>query len=122
MIEWFTTAQVAIAVVVGIVCLIAGGIGRAPSDLTNGLTAFVALLLVAQIVVSIIAPLVGNQPTGDIVEYWVYLISALLLPPLAIVWGLVDRSRWATVVLGVVALSVAVMVYRMGQIWFVQVA
>jgi hypothetical protein len=121
-IEWFTTAQVAIAVVVGIVCLIAGGIGRAPSDLTNGLTALVALLLVVQIVVSIIAPLVGNQPTGDIVEFWVYLISALLLPPLAIVWGLVDRSRWATVVLGVVALSVAVMVYRMGQIWFVQVA
>lgn len=122
MIEWFTTAQVAIAIGVGLVCLIVGGIGRAPSDLTNGLTALVALLLVAQIVVSIVAPLIGNQPTGDIVEYWVYLISAVLLPPLAIVWGLVDRSRWATVVLGVVALAVAVMVYRMGQIWFVQVA
>lgn len=122
MIEWFTTAQVAVAVVVGIVCLIAGGIGRSPSDLTNGLTAFVALLLLAQIVVSIIAPFVGNDPTGDPVEYWVYLISALLLPPLAIVWGLVDRSRWSTVVLGVVSLAVAVMVYRMGQIWFVQVA
>jgi len=121
-IEWFTTAQVAVAVVVGIVCLIAGGIGRSPSDLTNGLTAFVALLLLAQIVVSIIAPFVGNDPTGDPVEYWVYLISALLLPPLAIVWGLVDRSRWSTVVLGVVSLAVAVMVYRMGQIWFVQVA
>ena len=122
MIEWFTTAQVAVAVVVGIVCLVAGGVGRPPSDLTNGLTALVALLLLAQIVVSIVAPLVGNQPTGDIVEYWVYLVSALLLPPLAIVWGLVDRSRWASVVLGVVCLAVAVMVYRMGQIWFVQVA
>ena len=122
MIEWFTTAQVAVAVVVGIVCLIAGGVGRVPSDLTNGLTAFVAVLLLAQIVVSIVAPFVGNDPTGDPVEYWVYLISALLLPPLAIVWGLVDRSRWSTVVLGVVSLAVAVMVYRMGQIWFVQVA
>ncbi|GAA1702456.1 hypothetical protein GCM10009792_23370 [Microcella alkalica] len=122
MIEWFTTAQVAVAVVVGIVCLIAGGIGRAPSDLTHGLTAFVAVLLLAQIVVSIVAPFVGNDPTGDPVEYWVYLISALLLPLLAIVWGLVDRSRWSTIVLGVVSLAVAVMVYRMGQIWFVQVA
>lgn len=120
MIEWFTTAQVAVAVVVGIVCLVAGGIGRQPSDLTNGLTAFVALLLLAQIVVAIVAPLTGSQPTGDIVEFWAYLISAMLLPPLAIVWGLVDRSRWATVVLGVVSLAVAVMVYRMGEIWFVQ--
>ena len=120
MIEWFTNAQVAVAVVVGIVCLVAGGIGRQPSDLTIGLTAFVALLLLAQIVVAIVAPLTGNQPTGDIVEFWAYLISAMLLPPLAIVWGLVDRSRWATVVLGVVSLAVAVMVYRMGEIWFVQ--
>lgn len=121
MIEWFMTAQVGIAVVAGIVCLVAGGIGRMPSDLTNGLVALVGVLLLAQVVVSIVAPFVGNAPTGDPVEFWVYLLSALILPPLAIAWGLVDRSRWATVVLGVVCLAVAVMVYRMGQIWFVQV-
>jgi urease alpha subunit len=121
-IEWFTTVQIAVAVLAGVICLIAGGIGRPPTDITNGLTALVAGLLVAQIVVSIVAPFVGNQPTGDPLEFWVYLISALILPIAAIAWGLVDRSRWSTVVLAVVNLAVAVMVYRMGQIWFVQIA
>lgn len=122
MIEWFVTAQIVVAVVAGLACLGAGALGRAPSDLSNGLTALVGVLLLAQVVVALVAPFVGNAPTGDPVEFWVYLVSALLMPPLAIVWGLVDRSRWATVVLGVVCLAVAVMVYRMGQIWFVQVA
>jgi general stress protein CsbA len=49
-------------------------------------------------------------------------VTAVLIPPLAILWGLVDRSRWSTVVLGVAVLAVAVMLYRMQQIWFVQVA
>jgi len=121
-IEWFTTAQVIAAVVIGVICLFAGGVGRSPSDLTNGLSVLLTVSLLAQVVVSIVAPVVGNQPTGDLLEYWIYLVSALLLPPAAIIWGLVDRSRWATVILGVVALAVAVMVYRMGEIWFVQVA
>jgi len=119
-IEWFTTVQVFVAVGIGVICLIAGGVGRAPSDLTNGLGALLTLLLLAQVVVSVVAPVVGNQPTGDLLEFWIYLVSALLLPPAAIIWGLIDRSRWATVILGVVALAVAVMVYRMGEIWFVQ--
>ena len=31
----------------------------------------------------------------------VALISAAIIPPLAVVWALTDRSRWSTVVLGV---------------------
>lgn len=122
MIEWFLIAQVVVAVVAGLVCLAAGALGREPNDLSNGATALVGVLLLVQVVVSIVSPFAGNTPTGDPIEFWVYLVSALLLPPLAIGWGLIDRSRWATVVLGVVCLAVAVMVYRMGQIWFVQIA
>ena len=51
-----------------------------------------------------------------------YLISAAIIPPLAVVWALTDRSRWSTVVLGVGAFAVAVMAYRMYQIWTVQLA
>jgi hypothetical protein len=40
------------------------------------------------------------------------------VPPAAIVWALVDRTKWSTVVLGAGAFTVAVMVYRMYQIWF----
>ena len=79
------------------------------------------MLLLAQIIVSIAAPFAGNTPTGDPVEYWIYLVTTLLIPVLAVVWALIDRSRWATVILGVAAITVAVMLYRMNQIWFVQV-
>jgi hypothetical protein len=38
-------------------------------------------------------------------------------------WALLERrSRWSTAVIGVACLAVAVMVWRMHEIWFVQVA
>jgi len=122
MIEWFTWAQLAVAIPAGLVCIALGLFGRPPADLTMGLTALVEVLLVVQLVVAVLAPAFGNTSSGSALEFWVYLVTAALLPPLAIVWGLVDRSRWSTVVLGVANLAVAVMVYRMYQIWFVQVA
>jgi uncharacterized membrane protein YqaE (UPF0057 family) len=120
-IEWYGYLQVAIAVVAGLLCLAFGLAGRKPNDLTIGATALVELLLIAQVVISLIAPAVGNSPTGSLLEFWIYLISALFIPPVAIFWALVDRGRWSTVVLSVAGLAVAVMVYRMIQIWFVQV-
>ena len=120
MIEWLTWVQVLVATAAGILCLVSGIAGRPPADLTLGSLLLVELLLLAQLVVAVIAPLVGNVPTGNLVEYYVYLVSALLIPPLAVVWGLVERSRWSTVVLGIAALAVAIMVYRMHVIWFVQ--
>jgi len=88
-----------------------------------GAAALVELLLVVQIVVSIAAPAFGNTPTGSGLEFWVYLVTAALLVPLAVLWSLLERgNRWSTVVIGVACLAIAVMVYRMHQIWFVQVA
>ena len=122
MIPWFEYVQVGVAVVAGLFCLALGLAGRRPSDYTLGATALVELLLVAQVVIALVAPATGNLPTGSGLEFWVYLVSAVLIPPAAVLWALVDRNRWSTAVLGVACLAVAVMVYRMGQIWFVQVA
>ncbi|BAU32557.1 hypothetical protein EV140_0190 [Microcella alkaliphila] len=120
MIEWFSFVQIGVATLVGLIALVFGAMGRRPDDVTVLGSALVALLLIAQIVVGIVQPLVGNDPTGDIVEWWLYLIVALLLVVAGVVWALIDRTRWATIILGVVAVTVAVMVYRMNQIWFVQ--
>jgi hypothetical protein len=119
-IEWFNWVHVVIAVAAGLFCVAMGFAGRAPNDFTIGATLLVEVLLVVQLVLVLLAPAFGNLPTGDGLEFWVYLISALLVPPAAVLWGLVDRTRWSTVVLGVACLAIAVMVYRMGQIWFVQ--
>ena len=122
MILWFTYVELAAAVVAGLLCMVAGLAGRNPGDVTVGSLALVELLLLAQIVIAIVAPLVGNPPTGSLLEFWVYLVSAALLPPAAVLWALLERGRWSTVIMGVAALAVAVMVWRMHVIWTVQVA
>ena len=122
MIDWFTALQVGVAVAAGLLCLVLGMIGRRPSDVTVGATAIVELLLIVQLAVAIVSPLVGNRPSGSLPEFYIYLVSALILPLAAGFWALIERSRWSTVILGVVCLAIAVMVYRMHQIWFVQAA
>jgi hypothetical protein len=119
---WFTYIQVAVAVLAGVLCVVHGVAGRRPSDLTVGSMALVELLLLIQVVTAIIAPLAGNPPTGSLLEFWVYLVSAVLLPPAGVAWALIERSRWSTVIMGIVGLAVAVMVWRMQVIWTVQVA
>jgi len=122
-IDWLTTALVIVAVAAGALCVVLGLAGRKPSDLSLGSAALVELLLIVQVVVAIAAPAFGNTPTGSGLEFWVYLVTAALLVPLAVLWSLLERgSRWSTVVIGVAFLAIAVMVYRMHQIWFVQVA
>lgn len=122
MILAFTIVQIAVACVVGLFCLIAGFAGRRPSDWTVGSLLLVEVLLIAQVIVAIIAPLAGNPPTGDLLEFWVYLIAAVLLPIGGIAWALLERGRWSTVVLGVVAISLAIMLWRMQTIWTLQTA
>jgi len=118
----FTIVQVVIAGLAGAMCVVLGLLGRRPNDLTLVALAVVELLLIAQIVVALVAPAVGNPASGNVAEFWVYLVTAAVFPIAAVIWALVDRSRWSTVVLGVGALAVAVMVYRMHVIWTVQLA
>lgn len=122
MILWFTLAQVGIAVLAGLVAIVAGLAGRRPGDVTVGSLALIELLLIAQIVVAIVAPFAGNPPSGSLLEFWTYLVSAALVPVAGAAWALIERSRWSTVIMGVAALAVAVMVWRMHVIWTVQIA
>jgi hypothetical protein len=119
-IEWFTTVQIAVAVAAGLLCLVLGFAGRKPDDISLGATALVEVLLVAQLVTAIVAPIFGNLPTGNLAEFYAYLISAVIVPPLAAFWALVERTRWSTVILGVACLAIAVMLYRMHVIWNIQ--
>ncbi len=117
MIWGYTIAQVALACAAGLICVVSGLAGRKPNDLSLGSLVLVELALIAQLVIAIIAPGLGNQPGGSVPEFYVYLISALLIPPLAVFWALIERTRWSSVVLGVAAFAIAVMVFRMQQIW-----
>jgi hypothetical protein len=117
MIVWFGIVIIAVALASAVLCLIAAARKVAPNDYTMGATLLVAVLLLAQLVISIVAPLAGNTAQGDPLEFWMYLIVVFVLPIGAGFWALLDRTRWANLVLGVVHLSIAVMVYRMMVIW-----
>jgi hypothetical protein len=122
-ISWLMLAQASGLGLIGAVVAILGLARRPFDDWVFAGAAITMLTLVVQTVASIIAPLAGAGPTGDLLEYWTYLITALMIPPAAVLWALVDKKgQWATLVVGIGILAVAVMVYRMHQIWFVQIA
>ena len=118
MIEWFAWFQVGFAALIGLVSFGFAAKKATPNDYTLLGTVLIGVLLVAQIVVSIVAPFVGNEPTGDSLEFWMYLITAVMMIPAAVIWAVVERNVISNVILGVVGVSVAVMVARMNEIWF----
>lgn len=120
MIEWFSWAQIIFCLVVGLVCIGFAIARQGPNDVMVGGVVLIELALIAQLVMGIVAPTVGNHPTGNLLEFWMYLVTALIIPPAAIIWALIERSRWASLILAVAAMSIAVMVLRMQTIWFVQ--
>lgn len=122
MILWFTFVVIAVATLSGVMCMVLGFVGRRPSDLTVGAMALIELFLIVQLVIAIVAPFVGNPPTGSLLEFWVYLIAVVLVPPAGVAWALTDRTSWSTVVMGTAALAVAVMMWRMQSIWTLQAA
>jgi hypothetical protein len=121
-IEWFAWTVVAIALAQAFLAIGYALAGSPPNDYTLGATLLIAVLLVVQVVISVWQQVAGQSASGDSVEYWAYLLTAVVLPPAAIVWGVIERSRWSTLVLALVGFSIAVMVYRMHHIWFIQVA
>lgn len=122
MIDWFAWILTGVAVAAGLLCLIASLLKRSPDDFTLGATLLVEILLIVQVVIAIVAPFVGNYPTGSALEFWTYLVTAVILLPLAGIWSLIERNRWSTLVLAVANLAVAIMAYRMLHIWTVQLA
>ena len=123
MISWLMLAQAIALALIGAAVAILGLARRPFNDFVFAGAAIAMLSLIVQTAASIVAPILGAGPTGDLLEYWTYLITALMIPPAAVLWALVDKKgEWSTLVVGVGLLAVAVMVYRMHQIWFVQVA
>lgn len=117
MIEWYTWLTFGVGILAGVIGLIWAFRAKPPTDLTAGLVAATGVLVLVQIVLAIVLPLTGNVCQGDGLEYWMYLITAALIPPAAIFWSLIERNRWSNAVLGVAGFAVAVMMVRMQQIW-----
>ena len=64
-----------------------------------------------------VARLAGGARPEETATFLGYLAGALLIPVLGVLWARSDPSRWAGTVIGVAALTVAVMVWRLLQLW-----
>lgn len=117
MIDVLFQIQLLVYFAAGLFALALGLIGRLPSLVSIGALAITELGLLVQLVVSIVLVANGAQAKQDTFEFFGYLVVALLVPPAVALWALVERTKWSTVILGAGAITVAVMLVRMHQIW-----
>ena len=73
-------------------------------------------VLVAQAVLALVRMAGGARPE-DTPTFLGYLAGAVLVPVAGVLWARTEPSRWAGTVVGVAALVVAVMVWRLLQLW-----
>lgn len=118
MIDWYTWVQVGVGLVVGLLAVGLALAKKQPNDFTVLGLVLIEALLIAQVVLAIVGPLNGNAMLGNGLEFWMYLVTALIIPPAAIVWALIEKTRWSNLIIAVAALGIAVMVFRMYTIWF----
>jgi hypothetical protein len=72
--------------------------------------------LLAQLVAGIVRLSTGDRQVDNL-AYLGYLITPLLVLPLAGFWALVERTRWGPAVMVVGCLTVPVLILRLGQVW-----
>lgn len=116
MIDVLTTGLTILGLLLAGVCLVAAVRNRPPANLHVGAAALVELVLLAQVVVAVVRLLLGDRP-AELGTFVGYLVSSVLVLPVAVLWAAAQRDRWSSVVLGVGGLVVVVLVLRMQQVW-----
>ena len=72
--------------------------------------------MLVEAVVALVQTARGDGPP-DGPLFWGYVLTELILLPVAAAWAFAERSRWSSVVLLVAALTVAFLQLRMVQVW-----
>lgn len=104
----------ALAVLLGVVATI---IRTYPDDFALVSVALLEVFLVVYGIAAAVRQGGGQAISGEPWEFWGYLLTALLIPALAFIWAVTDKSRYSNTVLAVSGAIVFVMLYRMEQIW-----
>ena len=78
--------------------------------------AVVEATLLVQVAVAVVLVARGRSP-HESSTFWIYVVTELMVLPLAAVWAFDERTRWSSVVLLVAGVTIAVMQWRMVQIW-----
>jgi len=73
-------------------------------------------ILLVQAVLAVGAIAGGTRPP-ELATFLAYLVGVLLVPVAGVLWARGETSRWAGSVLAVAALVVAIMSWRLLQLW-----
>jgi hypothetical protein len=115
--DWLYYTLLVVAGGSAALCLVLAMFGRKPSLVSVGSAALVEVALLVQLLATIVLLATGATCKGDVVEFFGYVLVAMMVPAGAVVWALAERTKVSTAVLAVSGLTVAVMAARMAQIW-----
>lgn len=76
----------------------------------------VEVALVVQLVAGFVA-LARSDRDIDGVTFGAYLVTVVLVPPAAVLWGIAEKSRWGVGVVAVGMLTVAALCLRLLDVW-----
>lgn len=115
MIEPLQTVLIVASLLLAVVAGVYVALDRSPDNALVGLAGLLELGFVAQAVVGI-AQVIGDDDVASPVTFVGYLIAVLVVLPIGVLWSLAERSRGATAVLIVAAVTTAFLVVRVVQL------
>lgn len=109
-----STAATVLALLLAAWALLAAALGR-PPDRVQLIGTGLVMLSIIVLVISVIP----RWDPADPVTFVGYSVTALLLPPAAWVLARLEPTRYGSLIVGVAALIVPVLILRMCQVWVV---
>ncbi len=110
---WF----MGIAFAIGAINLLLGLFGLKLKTASLVATGVVELLVIGQLFVAIFVLAGGAASKGSIFEFFGYLLVALVVPVAGAFFALVEKTKNATIILGLAGVTISVMLLRMWTIW-----
>jgi len=110
------TAVTAVAVLVGLLSLVAAARGLAPGKLQLQALLGLQLVLLGQLAY-VLYRLSGGERPAEKGAFAGYVVLSLLLLPGGFALAVEERTRWGSLVLAIACLVVAVVELRLGATW-----
>lgn len=92
--------------------LLAAALGRAPDRIQ-----LIGTGLVTAAILVLVGSAIPSWQPRDAVTFLGYAVTALLLPPAAWALARMEPTRYGSLIVGVAALIMPVLILRMGQTW-----
>jgi len=112
----YATAIIVVALLLAVWALVLVATNRRPGRALFAGGAFLELLLVGFLIGGIVQ-MAGSDRAFARVEFVLYLLACVAIPPIAVVWASGEKSRAGTAVIALAFLITPVMVIRVQQVW-----